>query len=417
MKAFRSLPLFVVFLLFGGCQTPANQHTLQAQPPVVIESPATEGSAEPNLIASPDGDAYLTWISSSESGESTLLMSRFDGAAWTTPRIIAGGTDWFVNWADFPSLSVANEQWMAAHYLAKSGDATFAYDVMITTSKDGGDSWSPPFSPHRDGTQTEHGFVSILPWSEGRFFASWLDGRFTGGGGHGGHGTAGAMTLRGAFFDVDGNLFEEEQLDERICDCCQTSAVRINEGIVVAYRDRSDDEIRDISVVRYENGKWSEPARVHADNWQIAGCPVNGPALAASDDLLAVAWFTAAEGVPKVRLAISADGGATFGAPAQINMSNPLGRVDAKFVNDRQVLISWLESTEDEAEVLARVVELSDADSLHLGEPFKIADTSPSRQSGFPQMVRTTGGIVFAWTEVLGENRTKVRTAFSAFEN
>lgn len=32
-------------------------------------------------------------------------------------------------------------------------------------------------TPHRDGTPTEHGFVSMLPWPDARRDAVWLDGR------------------------------------------------------------------------------------------------------------------------------------------------------------------------------------------------------------------------------------------------
>jgi hypothetical protein len=66
---------------------------------------------------------------------------------------------------------------LAAHWLVKRGSATYAYDVNITQSKDGGKSWSKPIVPHRDNTQTEHGFVSLIPLNDGRLGANWLDGR------------------------------------------------------------------------------------------------------------------------------------------------------------------------------------------------------------------------------------------------
>ncbi len=60
-------------------------------------------------------------------------------------------------------------------------------------------------------------------------------------------------------------------------------------GPVVAYRDRSVDEVRDIAVVRRVNGTWTTPAVVHDDHWQIAACPVNGPALASRGDTVVIA--------------------------------------------------------------------------------------------------------------------------------
>ena len=43
---------------------------------------------------------------------------------------------------------------------------------------------------------------------------------------------------------------------------------------------------------RYVNGKWLAPQSVFNDNWKIAACPVNGPALAAHGRNVAMTWFT-----------------------------------------------------------------------------------------------------------------------------
>ena len=77
--------------------------------------------------------------------------------------------------------------------------------------------------------------------------------------------------------------------------------------VLVAYRDRSDKEIRDTSVVRFANGEWSAPVTVHADDWEINGCPVNGPVVTATGNAAAVAWFTGAGNTPKTLVAFSAD--------------------------------------------------------------------------------------------------------------
>ena len=38
---------------------------------------------------------------------------------------------------------------------------------------------------------------------------------------------------------------------------------------MIAYRDRSADEVRDISIVRRVGGRWTKPAPVHDDGWKI----------------------------------------------------------------------------------------------------------------------------------------------------
>ena len=47
------------------------------------------------------------------------------------------------------------------------------------------------------------------------------------------------------------------------------------------FRNRTDDEIRDIYVTRYEMGRWTAGKAVHDDGWQIHACPINGPAVSA----------------------------------------------------------------------------------------------------------------------------------------
>ena len=107
------------------------------------------------------------------------------------------------------------------------------------------------------------------------------------------------MTLRAAIVSERGEVSKDILLDNRSCDCCQTTAAITTNGPVVIYRDRSEEEIRDISIVRQVEGKWTAPKVIHSDNWQINGCPVNGPKVASLGNNLAVAWFTAAGDQPK----------------------------------------------------------------------------------------------------------------------
>ena len=85
---------------------------------------------------------------------------------------------------------------------------------------------------------------------------------------------------------------------------------------VAVYRDRSSKEIRDIGAVVFNaKGNASAPKRVHADNWTMPGCPVNGPALAARGERFLVAWPTMAAGPMAVRAALG--DGSRFDAPAR----------------------------------------------------------------------------------------------------
>lgn len=396
----KTIYLLIAVFLFS-CQEKKDTPVAVSDSLREISTPCQEGG-EPNLFVAENGAVYLSWVEYLNDTTDALVFSKLENEKWSAPKTSATGSDWFVNWADFPSLVAYEDDGitLAAHWLQKRAEGAYDYDVHIAQSMDGGDTWSSSFIPHRDSIAAEHGFVSMIPTSDNKMFATWLDGRNTKGKGHEedshGHGHHGAMTLRTAFFDESGKLSEEAELDNRICDCCQTSAAMTDDGVIVAYRDRSEKEIRDISIVRKINGKWTTPKPVFNDNWLIAGCPVNGPALAANGKNVAIAWFTMNEEKPQVKVAFSDDSGANFSEPIRIDEGNPLGRVDIVIVSENEAMVSWLEQKEESAAIKLTKVNKEG----RIGENFIVAESKSSRQSGFPRMVKNKNQIIFAWTNV-----------------
>jgi hypothetical protein len=383
-------------------QPPARQSIILQQD----DSPARPGSAEPNLYASGDGRVYLSWIETVGENRHALRFAVRTGSKWSEPRTITESENLFVNWADFPSLIALADGTLVAHWLVKSGPDSHAYDVNIARSNDRGKTWGKTIVPHRDGTKTEHGFVSMLPLTGGRVAAIWLDGRNFKENSHEGHGSSGnEMTLRYAIIDSKGNLSEDAVLDSRVCDCCQTSAALTSEGTVVVYRDRSEKEIRDMSVVRSIKGRWTEPRTLSADGWEIQGCPVNGPSVSADRRKVAVAWFSAAKETPRVKVIFSTDAGATFGQPIQVDEATPVGRVDVSILTDGSALVSWLERAAKGGEIKVRRVRPDGSRD----QAITVAESSVARVSGFPQMARAGNEIIFAWTDPGTPSR--VRTA------
>jgi hypothetical protein len=282
--------------------------------------------------------------------------------------------------------------------------------VNIARSKDRGKTWDKPIVPHRDMTQTEHGFVSLMPLADGRVGAVWLDGRNLKDVKDEDEHSAlkESMTLRYAAIDAEGRLTDEAQLDDRVCECCQTSTALTTNGIIVAYRDRSTTEVRDISVIRgAANASWSSPQTVYADNWQISACPVNGPAIVAEGSRVAIAWFTEAGGQPHVNIAFSNDSGATFGNKIQVDDGNTVGRVDALLLPDGSALVCWLAGTVESGEIKVRRIQPNGT----IGPVATISKTDISRSSGFPRMARLQDEVVFAWTEFGKPSHVRVATA------
>jgi hypothetical protein len=355
-----------------------------------LESPADTASAEPYLFTDKNGLVYLSWIKK-KMGKSFLKVSTFNNEQWSEPAVISSGDNWFVNWADYPMVAADGAKNMIAHYLEKSEKGTYTYDVKITTSADEGKNWSAAKILHDDGKKAEHGFVSMIPYGE-NYFISWLDGRNSVMESSEGHseGHHGQMTIRGAVVDKQGNKSNEWQLDNRVCDCCQTSAAITANGPVVVYRDRSEQEIRDISIVRLIDGKWTAPKPIFADNWKIEGCPVNGPRIDAIGNSLAVAWFTSPDKNAQVNIVFSTDGGATFNSPIRIDEGKGIGRVDVVMLDKNTAVVSWMEGS---------VIKVAKAYSNGKKEvSFTVAASAESRSSGFPQMTKSGNNLFFAWT-------------------
>jgi hypothetical protein len=394
-----SAVLLLAPLTLAACQ-PQEASVASAPAPSfgelsALDPPAGAGSLAPNLALGDQGP-WLTWMepSDSEAYEGhRLLASHLAEDGWTAPVEIASGHDLIAGWADLPALAQGAGGELVGHWMAALG-GHHAFGVHTARSADGGASWQSVGLLHDDTSSTEHGFVSYAPSADG-VRAFWLDGRQMAAGG--------SMELRTAVLGSEPTP-AATVLDERVCECCSTDAAQTSEGPVVVYRDRDSDEVRDVSIVRATAEGWSEPRTVHEDGWQIHGCPVNGPAVAADGARVAVAWFTVIAEEPRVQVAFSEDAGATFGPPVVVDGKGPLGSVDVTLDGDGRALVSWIGSVDEEtAEIrLARVA------AGEVGEVRVIAETTPKRSAGIPRMVLDGDRLVIAWTEAGEPSRVRV---------
>ena len=379
---------FIILLPLAGCTSIKESKTASIH---FLNSPTKNSSGEPHLFTDESGTVHLSWIEKTEK-KGAFKFSTLTDNQWSEPILIDSGSNWFVNWADYPMMASSGNN-VVAHYLEKSGEGTYAYDVKLTTSLDKGKTWKSASILHDDGKQAEHGFVSLVPYGD-NFLVTWLDGRNTvmegmEGMDHEGH--HGAMSLRAAIIDPDGNKLNEWELDDKTCDCCQTTAVITDNGPIVIYRDRSDEEIRDMSIVRLVNGEWTKPLSIFQDNWKIAGCPVNGPRSSSIGNTLATAWFSAPDGNAMVNVVFSTDGGVSFGKPLRIDDGNSIGRVDIVMLDKETAMVSWMEGSEIKA---IKVKQNGNKESA-----MTIASSSEGRSSGFPQMTKSGDNLIFAWTD------------------
>jgi hypothetical protein len=355
-----------------------------------IASPAEMGSGQPQLSSSSNG-AIMSWIVQGDTG-SILMFSERTSGTWSEPIKITEGPTVVTNWADVPSVVRVSDSMLAAHWLDASGESDEAYDVKVAFSKDNGRDWAPAISAHRDATMTPHGFASLFPLNGG-FGLIWLDGRDQKLGDSGEF--VGDMAVRFAPFDANGLEGPEVVVNKRTCECCQTGASLTANGPIVAFRNRSAEEIRDIYTSRMVDGQWTAPAAVHNDGWMISGCPINGPAVSARGASVAVAWFTVLEGNGHAFVAFSNDAGQTFGTPVRVDDDKSLGRVDVELLADDRAAVTWAEFSDQKAALKVRQVTAGGQRS----EAAPVTDLDSDRTSGFPHMALAGNELLFAWAD------------------
>lgn len=373
------LPAAVCLLLLAHAGAASAKDINILSPFTALPSPAAEGSLAPSLFGTATGDVNMSWVERGPDESYQLRISTLEGNAWSEPRTLLSGNGWVVNGVNVPTVVAANNGFMAASWLESVGEH-HAMRVRIAQSFDAGKTWGEPLTPHRDNTPTEHGFVSMVP-TPGGLFAIWLDGRK-----YAGEDPARETAVRFARIDRNGKLHDEAELDGRACDCCPTSMTRFGKDIVAVYRDRGTDELRDINALTYHGGAWGEPETVHHDGWRVAACPVNGPAVDAVPDMLAVAWFSGAD-----------DGSVNFargiGARAvRVDDGHPLGRVDVVAMS-HGAAVSWVEAVDDGAQIRVRYV------GAEVKQSYRVADTGASWASGIPRIIRARGQLLAAWTD------------------
>ena len=362
-----------------------------------MDPPAAVTALAPDLTFVGDGIA-ASWLERLEmDGKETghrFLMSRLQGEQWTEPNTIAEGPDFFANWADIPGVIAAADGSLYAHWLAKTAADTYAYSIYLGHSSDDGATWQRLGRLNDDDTPTEHGFVTYVR-EGGGIRAFWLDGRAMI--------QDGPMALRTSH--IEESVGPAQVLDERVCECCSTDSTLTTSGPLVVFRDRSEQEVRDVGVVRRDHQEWISTVHVNNDNWVIPGCPVNGPEVASDGASVALAWFTAADDEPQVRIAFSSDSGGEFASPILVDGDNPLGRVDVVLEGPGQAVISWLTVVDERAQLRLRRVSSRGI----LGDPVAIATTSASRSSGVPRMIATEDKIYIAWVEVFDSEESRIR--------
>ena len=376
MKYLMTISLFLVnfISLFSANNLPFE----------IVKNPSATNSLASNLFSF--GDSFgFSWIERGINGDSRVYMASWNGLTFDEKCLVTTSNKMFTNWADIPSVIETNSGDLYAHWLKRISSKTYAYGVQIVRSTNRGKSWNPIGWLHKDISETEHGFVSLIPEDQ-HVRAFWLDGRSM-------KSPNGKMMLRTAVIDEE-QIKDETILDNDVCTCCPTSAIQLPKGPIVVYRDRSSRDIRDISFILGRDDKWSEPATVHADNWLMPGCPVNGASIAFSKDLIAVSRYTVVQNKSQVILRLSKDKNINSGKDIILDNNAPIGRCVTVCYKD-SIFTIWIGFHENET-----VLKIAEVSSIgEIIRSLSITKVNANRSSGIPRAITSGGYLWLSWTD------------------
>jgi hypothetical protein len=357
-----------------------------------LPNPSPSGSLQANWSAAPDGSAILNWTEQLQDGSYTLKYAVFRGNAWSEARTVAEHRRVFRHPAELPEVMQMGERQWLAHWIEMPNPRSEAEFVYVSSSQDGVH-WTAPVMAHRDRSEVEHGLASMVASGNGEASIIWLETP---------EGEDGPAYLMRTVVDASGKEIKEERLDPDVCTCCPTAVAKTAKGLLVAYRDHTPADIRDISVVRFENGRWSQPKNVHADNWKINACPINAATVAAKGDHAAIAWYTGAQDAPKVQVVFSEDGGSTFGKSVVVSSGHAFGYASVALDDDGSAIVSWLERKDDGA---ARLLVRQIAATGAAGPILQVAEGG-QQSLGYPRLFHSSAGTFLAW----GSEKAKLQT-------
>ena len=266
-----------------------------------------------------DGPGVALWYRRSSDG----------GISWSDPARVNGkGEELFSpHPGENPQIAARGERVVAmwgSKPEGKPGPLVTAY------SDDGGKTWKRGVNPASDGTSDYHPLPELGAGPDG-FVAVWLHSSASEG-----PQQQGVHAARSA----DGKRWDKtETIDKISCECCWNRVVAGKGSIGVLYRGA---EPRDMEFASRTAGKWSEPAQVGKFDWDFAGCPHTGGALAQAADgrhLHALVW-TGLQGHEGLHYVASKDAGATWSDARRLGGDDAVN-ADISIGPDGALLAVW----------------------------------------------------------------------------
>jgi hypothetical protein len=349
----KVLIIAVLLFAFAGCNHVAATRDNATPPQPVQISAAGVDAAEPATAAAADGTFYVAWVNH-DAKQADVMLAHFNhkGEPLSAPvrvnRQPGAATAWR---GDQPSVAVGpNGNLFVLWTLKVDAGDKHGTDVYLSTSTDGGQSFTSEVKVNDDKTPATHGMHSLAVAKNGRIYAAWLDERNV-------HTPMPSMKAEGhhmesnrdvylAYSTDGGRTFSANQkVAADACPCCKTALAVAADGTLYAgWRQVLPGSYRHIAVASSTDGgtKFSAPVIVSDDRWMLQGCPVSGPSLSvdAASGNLKVVWYAAGENsAPGVYFAESKDKGQSFSTRQLLSQENVRGTPALAVRNDNMIAL------------------------------------------------------------------------------
>jgi hypothetical protein len=328
------------------------------------------GASTPTAAFAADGTLWLAWVDGTTVyvGASKDLGVSFASAVPVNPEpepIDANGEA-------RPKIAVGSKGEVYVSYTRKLAKP-YTGEIRFSRSTDGGRTFAAPITVNDDGLATGHRFDALSVAPNGDVHLVWIDKREGERAAESGVKYEGAALYEAVSTDGGATFQKNRKLKDNVCECCRLAVAWDGATPVLFLRDLMDGGVRDHSLARIDDGKSPTFVRATDDGWEIAGCPHAGPALAAGDGVLHLAWFTGAgthgSGTFYRR---STDDGRTFDEPMRLGGARGTGRPQV-LAAGRVVWVTWREAVDDETSAVFAV--RSDDAGATWSKPREVART------------------------------------------
>jgi len=383
--------LLIPIAIAVGCTSPAKTTFTKDLPEILtLESHPEIGAESVFLTQDSQNQPVAVWTEKAQDSEQIqVLYSRWDGHKFTNPQRIPMEENPKVHSESIPKLLFKPNGELLLFYEVKIPDPTNdrVSHVKYQVSRDEGKTWSAPYRVHSDNSPGKgHSFFDVTLLPDGEIGAVWLDTSLVEGG----------RSLLFSKTSSNNQFGKESVVDSLACQCCRTALYADSSGLIsVVYRDILPGSIRDISLATSRDGgiTFSNSISFSFDQWNLEGCPHNGPDVVSDGKKIYTTWYTGASqnGVYFAELD-------TQGKTLRKEKMSPNGRnIQLSLMNGKPVVV-YSESVTENGKKGSRILRMD----MSTGEKTQLS--SPGSKVSNPISLATGSGMLLtAWLDHSGE--------------